>query len=188
MEEGPDERQRRSSERDLGLLNLNAQPSVHVIHQRLQELKKSGVLSQSSSSSSSSSDPRNDATFINSQPCLISTPKQTISPKDAEPLSKITSADHPEKPQLDLNEFLQQLGIIKRDDHVDTGEASSSLTELETSLNDDNGVAEFANTSFNWDMLGELQDMENRQGAESNSWQAYDISEELSFTTSIWNF
>uniref|UniRef100_A0A165ZQC9 AP2/ERF domain-containing protein n=1 Tax=Daucus carota subsp. sativus TaxID=79200 RepID=A0A165ZQC9_DAUCS len=164
-----------------GLLNLNAQPSVHVIHQRLQELKKSGVLSQSSSSSSSSSDPKNDAAFINSQrPCLIR--------YYAEPLSKITSGDHPEKPQLDLNEFLQQLGIIKRDDHVDTGEASSSLTELETSLIDDNGVAEFANTSFNWDMLGELQDIEDRRGAESNSWQAYDISEELSFTTSIWNF
>lgn len=168
-----------------GLLNLNAQPSVHVIHQRLQELKKTGVLSQSSSSSSSSTDPKNEAPILNNQPCPVS-PKDKA--KDVESSSKITSGDHPEKPQLDLNEFLQQLGIIKKDDHIDTGEASSSLTELESSLTDDNGVAEFAKTSFNWDMLGELHDIENRQGAESNSWQAYDINEDLSFTTSIWNF
>ncbi|GLT56836.1 hypothetical protein SLA2020_298510 [Shorea laevis] len=39
-----------------GLLNINAQPSVHVIHQRLEELKKNnGALNKSSSSSSSSS-------------------------------------------------------------------------------------------------------------------------------------
>lgn len=169
-----------------GLLNLNAQPSVHVIHQRLQELKKTGVLSQSSSSSSSSTDPKNDAPFMNSQPCLVSLKDKA---KDAESSSKVTLGDdHPEKPQLDLNEFLQQLGIIKKDDHLDPGEASSSLTELETSLNEDNGVAEFAKTSFNWDMLGELHDIEHRQGTESNSWQAYDINEELSFTSSIWNF
>ncbi|XP_074375202.1 dehydration-responsive element-binding protein 2F [Apium graveolens] len=169
-----------------GLLNLNAQPSVHVIHQRLQELKKTGVLSQSSSSSSSSTDPKNEASFINNQPFP---PSPIDKAKDVvESSSKITSGVYPEKPQLDLNEFLQQLGIIKKDNHFDTGEACSSLTELESSLNDDNAVAEFAKTSFNWDMLGELHDIENRQGAETNSWQAYDINEDLSFTTSIWNF
>ncbi|KAL1549977.1 hypothetical protein AAHA92_17996 [Salvia divinorum] len=53
-----------------GLLNLNAQPSVHVIHQRLQELKKSGVLGQDYSSSSSSSDPKNDMQVLSEDPQL----------------------------------------------------------------------------------------------------------------------
>uniref|UniRef100_A0A6M2EJG4 AP2/ERF domain-containing protein n=1 Tax=Populus davidiana TaxID=266767 RepID=A0A6M2EJG4_9ROSI len=38
-----------------GLLNIHAQPSVHVIHQRLQELKNNRPLNQSSVASSSSS-------------------------------------------------------------------------------------------------------------------------------------
>ncbi|GAU17757.1 hypothetical protein TSUD_171450 [Trifolium subterraneum] len=41
-----------------GLLNVNAQPSVHFIHQRLQEFKQNAVAVSQSSRSSSSNHPK----------------------------------------------------------------------------------------------------------------------------------
>ncbi|XP_074367245.1 dehydration-responsive element-binding protein 2F-like [Apium graveolens] len=122
-----------------GLLNLSAQPSVHVIHQRLQELKKTAVFPQSSSSSSSSNDPRYEGSIMSGQSSLEYTGKEANFPANV-------AGNYKEKPQLDLNEFLQQLGIIREDDQPDTSEVSSSLTELESSLPDYDGVA------AKWDM------------------------------------
>lgn len=81
-----------------GLLNLNAQPSVHIIHQRLQELKKTGVLGQETASSSSSSD-------LRIQPRVENAAKETV---------EESSTENKEKPQIDLNEFLEQLGVLLR--------------------------------------------------------------------------
>ncbi|XVF07269.1 hypothetical protein REPUB_Repub06bG0123800 [Reevesia pubescens] len=78
-----------------GLLNINAQPSVHVIRQRLQELKTKGILSRTGSSSSSSWESKADIQNIIDD--------------------KTPAEDHPQlkeneissdKPQIDLHEFL----------------------------------------------------------------------------------
>ncbi|XP_051138811.1 dehydration-responsive element-binding protein 2F-like [Andrographis paniculata] len=91
-----------------GLLNLTAQPSVHVIHQRLQELKKGEVFGQESSSSSSSSDPKNEHVDVDVHDRILE--------KDIEFSSERKMIDCEEKPQIDLNEFLEQLGIFKTED------------------------------------------------------------------------
>lgn len=76
-----------------GLLNLNVQPSIHVIHQKLQELKNNGVVKQSRFCSSSSDNPVNSETTT------------TLNDHDASDQSEI-------KPQIDLHEFLQQIGVL----------------------------------------------------------------------------
>ncbi|GLT42263.1 hypothetical protein SLA2020_162750 [Shorea laevis] len=117
------------------LLNINAQPIVHVIHQRLEELKKNnGALNQSFSSFSSSS--------FSLSSCESKTDTQ------------------PEKSQIDLNEFLQQLGIVREDKEK----------------------------SFDWDSLIEMNGIgADNQGANAG-FHVHDIQEELMWPTSIWNF
>ncbi|CAI9782781.1 unnamed protein product [Fraxinus pennsylvanica] len=168
-----------------GLLNLNVQPNVRVIHQRLQELKKTGVFGQSSSSSSSSSDPKIDIQSINDQP-QVENPQ--IKRKDAEFSSESTLTNCQEKPQIDLNEFLQQMGILKREEQHQVSNDSSSLTDIESSSKDNEGFASFADKNFNWDTLSEIAGTEIHQETESTSFPAYDINEELNFPPSIWNF
>lgn len=129
-----------------GLLNLNAQPSVHVIHQKLQELKKAGLFSQTSTSSSSSN------------------------------------------PISDLNEFLQQLGIVKKEEKTDALEVSSMILEKEAQLPDDDDLADFPESFFAWDTPSELPGIEYHQGADTNNIHVYNVTEELAFPTSLWNF
>lgn len=166
-----------------GLLNLSAQPSVHVIHQRLEELKKTAVFPQSSSSSSSSNDPRYEASIMSDQSSLEYTGANC---KEVNFPANVVG-NYKEKPQLDLNEFLQQLGIIREDDQPDTSEVSSNLTELESSLPDYDGVAENADICFNWDMSSEVHQMQYHQRAEQADFQPYNIHEELTCPYSIWN-
>ncbi|XP_071717718.1 dehydration-responsive element-binding protein 2F-like [Rutidosis leptorrhynchoides] len=140
-----------------GLLNLNAQPSVHVIHQRLQELKKTQKTPCSSSSSSSSVVDQNKCEQI-----------QVTSEKTNHVKEYI------EKPQIDLNEFLQQIGVLKKDDHKEV-ELSSSK----------GGVEGF--DDFNWDVLSELH------GSHDHGHYMYNVHEhdhdhELVLPTTIWNF
>ncbi|CAA3016071.1 dehydration-responsive element-binding 2F [Olea europaea subsp. europaea] len=168
-----------------GLLNLNVQPNVRVIHQRLQELKKTGVFGPSSPSSSSSSDPKNDIPSISDQP-RVENPQ--IKKKDAEFSSENASTCCQEKPQIDLNEFLQQMGILKREEQHQVSNDSSSLTEIESSSKENEGFASFADKNFNWDTLSEIAGTEIHQETESSSFHAYDINEELNFPPSIWNF
>ncbi|KAK6149177.1 hypothetical protein DH2020_016702 [Rehmannia glutinosa] len=159
-----------------GLLNLNAQPSVHVIHQRLQELKKKGVLE--------SSNPKNG---VNEQ-ARLEIPQEKE--KDSEFTSENKKITSEEKPQIDLNEFLQQLGVLKRDDQHDT---SKSFTEREFSSSfkanedDDDGFGNYAEKNFNWDTLSELAGGDIQIGEES-TFHAHDSNEELIFPQSIWNF
>ncbi|KAI3472177.1 hypothetical protein Pfo_029665 [Paulownia fortunei] len=151
-----------------GLLNLNAQPSVHVIHQRLQELKKTGVLGQDSSSSSSSSDPKNDMQSVSEQPRLeIPEAKE----KDTEFSSENKVISSEEKPQIDLNEFLQQLGVLKRDDQPCVSDMSKSFTEIESSSfkDDEDEFGTYAEKSFNWDTLSEIAGPDIHLGAEAST-------------------
>ncbi|KAL1815208.1 hypothetical protein ACET3Z_017782 [Daucus carota] len=198
MEERPCERQRGTSEFYVGLLNLSAQPSVHVIHQRLEELKKNAAFPQSASSSSSSNDPRYEASMVSGQFSSNYTGAKCKEVNEVNFHADVLG-NHREKPQLDLNEFLQQLGIIREDDQPDTSEVSSSLTELESSLPDYDGLTPNADTCFNWDMSSEVHQMQDHRDTSSEEHHMQDhqrgdlinfqpyIPEELSCPSSIWN-
>ncbi|KAK1412907.1 hypothetical protein QVD17_34503 [Tagetes erecta] len=145
-----------------GLLNLNAQPSVHVIHQRLQELKKAQPLPSTSSSSSGSS----VVDQMNQEQVQVSSEKTHVK-------------DCIEKPQIDLNEFLQQIGVLKKDEHKDDDdELSCSKGVVEAS--------DLGEEDFNWDVLSELH-------VSSDHYHMFNVNEhdhdqELVLPTTIWNF
>ncbi|CAL9750855.1 unnamed protein product [Musa acuminata subsp. burmannicoides] len=94
-----------------GLLNLNAQHNIHAIHQRLQELNNPKPPPPPRCSSSSSALPRSSAVGA------------------------------VEKPQIDLKEFLQQLGVLKPE---------SKATREET---DEMAIGLRPSDDFNWDTL-----------------------------------
>ncbi|GKV27547.1 hypothetical protein SLEP1_g36709 [Rubroshorea leprosula] len=75
-----------------------------------------------------------------------------------------------EEPQIDLNEFLQQLGIAR--------EEKPSQTER---------IA-FAEKSFNWDAVIQLNGIGADQQGANPSFHVHDIQEELTWPTSIGNF
>ncbi|XP_042048338.1 dehydration-responsive element-binding protein 2F-like isoform X2 [Salvia splendens] len=173
-----------------GLLNLNAQPSVHVIHQRLQELKKSGVLGQDYSSSSSSSDPKNNVQVLSEEPQLEI---HDAAEKDTEFSSKSKVITAEEKPQIDLNEFLQQLGLLKGEGHqpCESDNTSKNFTEMESlSFKDDeeDAFGTCAANHFNWDTLSEIAEADIHLGAETTNFHVRDSNEEMFFHPSIWNF
>lgn len=169
-----------------GLLNIHAQPSVHVIHQRLQELKNNGALSQSSVASSSSSSNSRTKVKIASDVNHVANP--TVMEKDVEISSeKMLLRNHEEKPQIDLNEFLQQLGVLKEDRQPEVNDATECFTMPDTSQKDLNLLTEVEDKSLNWDSLIELHGIADHQGAEFNSFQVYDVQEELAFPPSLWN-
>lgn len=168
-----------------GLLNLNAQPSVHVIHQKLQELKKAGLFSQSSSTSSSSSNPISDLENIGNISDVGSIDDETD--KQVEHTSGNTLQNQEVKPQIDLNEFLQQLGIVKKEETTDALEVSSMIMEKDGQLPDD-ALADFPESFFGWDTLSELPGIEYHQGADTNNIHVYNVTEELPFPMSLWNF
>lgn len=170
-----------------GLLNLNSQPNVHVIHQRLQELKKTGALGSSSSSSSSSSSyaPKGDEQSVRQQP-REETQNTTTKNNDFPPQTKLGSSE--EKPQIDLTEFLQQMGVLKREDRpVVSNNAPTSFTEVESSVSND-GVGTFNEKSFDWDTLSEIAGFDAHLGTEAGSFHAHDSHDELMFPPYIWNF
>ncbi|KAL0359505.1 UNVERIFIED_CONTAM: Dehydration-responsive element-binding protein 2F [Sesamum angustifolium] len=173
-----------------GLLNLNAQPSVRVIHQRLQELKKTGVLGQDSSSSSSSSDPKTDMHNVREQRQLEIPEANEKESTEFSSENKVLTSE--EKPQLDLNEFLQQMGVLKKDDRPCSSHdmLSKNFTEIESlSFKDDeDGFGNLAEKNFNWDALSEIAGADMTLGAEASTFHAHDSNEELIFPPSIWNF
>nr|XP_043637572.1 dehydration-responsive element-binding protein 2F [Erigeron canadensis] len=150
-----------------GLLNLNAQPSVHVIHQRLQELKKT----QPSSSSSSSSNSSSIVDQVSQEQVQVTSEKTNVK-------------ECIEKPQIDLNEFLQQIGVLKKDDHHKENESSVSKGDVVEESN-------LGEEDFNWDVLSELH------GSNDHHYHMFDVhdhvhvhdhDQELVLPTTIWNF
>ncbi|WCJ33923.1 Dehydration-responsive element-binding protein 2F [Euphorbia peplus] len=166
-------------------LNIHAQPSVHVIHQRLQEFnkKKNTVIiadqscnnNEGSCSCSSSSESRTELLVVSDKTSVEKPEKDEV-----------------EKPQIDLNEFLQQLGILKPVESNGTGdEIESSCVVQESSLMDDSrDFAALAEKSFNWDSLMELEGMHDQNlGFGGATFQIYDhVQEEQAFPASIWDF
>ncbi|XWS43167.1 hypothetical protein CRYUN_Cryun16bG0079600 [Craigia yunnanensis] len=167
-----------------GLLNINAQPSVHVIHQRLQELEKNGVLSQTRSSSSSSCESKTDIQIVNDK---TAAEDPQMNEKDVEISSDKMAGAYEDKPQIDLHEFLQQLGILSEEEHSKGADTTESLTPIDSSIKDYDELAAFAENSFYWDAMIEMHGVADYQGAEA-SFQVHDTQEELTFPTSIWNF
>ncbi|EXB46302.1 Dehydration-responsive element-binding protein 2F [Morus notabilis] len=170
-----------------GLLNINAQPSVHVIHQRLQELKQNAVLTQSSPSNSSSSS------------SCYSKPESQINVKDKTPLEDnqmmMKRHDDQEKPQIDLHEFLEQIGVLKGERDGKSQESDGGVADEQESssnevlLHDHHDIlGGLADKSFNWDALFEVHDIVGDQGPEAGGFQVCDVGEDLAFAPSIWNF
>ncbi|CAK9322861.1 unnamed protein product [Citrullus colocynthis] len=184
------------------MLNLNAQPSLHLIHQRLQQLKPPHA-------------------FLSSNSLLSPSKKLEEKEKDDEALvreektTKTTEARsmEEEKPQIDLNEFLQQLGILKEEEEEEEEEEEKLVIELEgdegnnNDGDDDDGgcclgssesnncdysdeVEVLSDKSFNWDSIMEMDP--NIEDHHFGSFQVYDhyvnYEDDLSFPNSIWDF
>ncbi|RDX88018.1 Dehydration-responsive element-binding protein 2F, partial [Mucuna pruriens] len=173
-----------------GLLNLNAQPSVHVIHQRLQQLKQKGVVATDQSPhSSSSTDPKVEEL----ENLGIQNHAETLPPlqQDAQTSSQKTLGGFEEKPQIDLLEFLQQMGILKEERESEKTDSSRSSTVSEAASREDNehpGV--FSDMSVDWEALIEMHDngVADNYHASGDIFEACDISEDLTFSPSIWNY
>ncbi|XP_020213970.1 dehydration-responsive element-binding protein 2F [Cajanus cajan] len=168
-----------------GLLNVNAQPSVHLIHQKLQELKRNSVVNQSPSSSSN--EPKAETQNVNSK-------NDGEDPlKDAQTSSEELLGDlqEKEKPQIDLHEFLQQLGILREEREFGRTDSSVSSTVPEAVLRDDNAhqLEVFSDNCVNWEALIEMHGIAGiHQESEATQFEAYDPNDDLTFSTSIWNF
>ncbi|RDY09115.1 Dehydration-responsive element-binding protein 2F, partial [Mucuna pruriens] len=131
------------------LLNINAQPSVHLINQRIQELKRNSVVSQSPSGSSNG--PKEEIQNVDSKN------HGKNPPKEAQTSSSEVLGDLQEKPQIDLHEFLQQLGILKEERQSERTDSSGSSTVPEAVLRDDNDqLGVFSDKSVNWEALIEM--------------------------------
>lgn len=166
-----------------GLLNVNAQPSVHLIHQRLQELKRNSVVSQSSSSSSD--DPKAEIQNVDSK----NHGEDENPPKDVQTSSEEVLGDLQEKPQIDLHEFLQQMGILKEERQSERTDSSGSSTVREAVLTDDcDHLGVFSDKSVNWEALIEMHGLAGIQESEVTQLEAYEPNDDLTFSTSIWNF
>ncbi|GLT45308.1 hypothetical protein SLA2020_191470, partial [Shorea laevis] len=179
-----------------GLLNINAQPSVHVIHQRLEELKKNnGAPNKSSSSSSSSSCESETDTEIISKKSQSQIQKEILTTKEKDvDISSTEEMLQPEEPQIDLNEFLQQLGIVREEKQPQTEGIGEIPTEnlpesvMDSNIRDFEEIAAFAEKSFNWDAVIELNGIGADQQGANPSFHVHDIQEELTWPISIWNF
>ncbi|KAF3516124.1 hypothetical protein DY000_02061618 [Brassica cretica] len=135
-----------------GMLNVNAQPSLHIIQQR-----KNGLLSQSFSCSSSSTESKTTTTSY-------------LDENTSKGAADKMLDDDQKKPEMDLNEFLQQMGILK-----DNSQAEVSQ------------VAECDSTPL-WKEQEETGSEASTMHFDSSNLESYgDLEDDLGFP-SIWNF
>ncbi|GAB4843838.1 hypothetical protein Ancab_013800 [Ancistrocladus abbreviatus] len=144
-----------------GLLNLNVQPSVHVIHQRLQEeLKNNGALKHSQFSDSYKAEDKKCGE------------KPTAKDDNGEACS--------EKPQIDLHEFLQQIGVLQRE--INPSEGSNVLEDkLVSHPLSERWTDGLEEVSLDWKGLTEMLAEDGRQPAEYSSYKDCDLLEESNF-------
>ncbi|GJN08917.1 hypothetical protein PR202_ga26877 [Eleusine coracana subsp. coracana] len=156
-----------------GLLNLNAQHNVHVIHQRLQELKNNNTSpSPNKPPPPSSQQPQLLLPPASSSPCstltttIFAPPPPSISCFEAleQAAVAMTAEDNDDtttprecggdKPQLDLREFLQQIGVLNKQQ----GDEDGALTKQQDGGflhhgEGGGGDVAFGNGEFDWDAL-----------------------------------
>ncbi|XP_042513882.1 dehydration-responsive element-binding protein 2F [Macadamia integrifolia] len=162
------------------MLNLNVQPAVHLI-QGIQEYSAENQSSPTCSSSScSSSFDLKSAFQITEDNIHMINKEEMISFGNLQ-------QEREEKPQIDLNEFLQQLGVLKVDNASDDSDTPRSILPVQSSPLDDYGLAALKEQTFNWDSLVDMPGIEYHQGVESSDLQINDMHEELAFPT-IWDY
>ena len=144
---------------------------------QLQQLKQNEVPNHTPTSSSC--DPKAEVQIIGSKHNADNPPNE----KEAKTSSESMLSVIQDKPQIDLHEFLQQMGVLKDE------KQSGSSTKSEALSNDfSDNFGECSDKSVNWEELMEMHAVADNQGSEATQFQAYDINEDLTFTTSIWDF
>ncbi|KAL5978094.1 hypothetical protein ACLOJK_029211 [Asimina triloba] len=148
-----------------GLLNLNAQPSVRSIHQKLLELKDSAKPNCPSTFHQGQHKPR--LTDMDIKACLEN---PIIKEEEVLFSSESLLAGNEERPQIDLREFLQQLGVLIEE----TGSDSNDMQPRESSEKN------------HWllQQMAGMDDMEYHWEAGACSMQVDDIH---GLTASIWD-
>ncbi|XP_072990492.1 dehydration-responsive element-binding protein 2E [Typha latifolia] len=169
-----------------GLLNLNAQHNVHVIHQKLQELNNSKL--------SLPPPPLPPLTTTNSTSFSSSSSSSYSCPSSfqyLEPLPFSKVANETEKPQIDLKEFLQQIGVLKEEVNVPKCGEVDGNSELPATTHESSGIdsqmLDFDQNNFNWDVLAEMRDMEEDPVGVNGCLYVEDLHEELNLPISIWD-
>lgn len=167
-----------------GLLNLNAQHNVHAIHQKLQEFNKTKHLSAFSQSLGS---PSTVTPITCSNGSVFSSPDTPL-------LTSGRACGENDRPQIDLKEFLQQMGVLKgdEDDATKHRESTDILLPSETapsrgatSVLEELGIE---SSDFNWDTLTEIEgDIAGPRCGFADSFAMDDMHEELSFPIPIWD-
>jgi hypothetical protein len=145
-----------------GLLNLNAQHNVHVIHQRLQELKNNGSPADHLPAAASTSPcstvtthaaaalppPMSCFHALEQAVATVATRWTTVD-DDAEPCEGGTCPPGADKPQIDLSEFLQQIGVLNNTD--DDGIRPTAKASFRGDAAEAGGFG--GNGEFDWDAL-----------------------------------
>lgn len=96
-----------------------------------------------------------------------------------------------EKPQIDLKEFLQQLGVIKEEESKPEAVEGAESSIMAEPTKDSGGVASemvgFGEGDFNWDSLVEMRALEDHSMTGDGGFQVDDLHEELSLPISLWD-
>ncbi|KAK1282612.1 Dehydration-responsive element-binding protein 2E [Acorus calamus] len=192
-----------------GLLNLSAQHNVHVIHQRLQQLKSlsststgcGGGANLISTAATTTTTDSTTTTITSSSSCdvsvkafssiRVSIETQLDNPiaidDDVAAAPENVSLGSLEKPQIDLNEFLQQLGVLKEGEEEKVAPPEASRVE-EEGLKDGGGGGGgggFEELGFNWESLIGMRGLEEEVMVEA---MMEDVHEGLlSVHGSIWD-
>ncbi|KFK35005.1 hypothetical protein AALP_AA5G221900 [Arabis alpina] len=146
--------------------------------QKLEELKKTGLLSQSYSSSSSSTESKANNTSLFDEKTSKGETEKMVEGDD----------DDQKKPEIDLTEFLQQLGILKDESHqAEASEVAECHSTPPWNEQEETG-SPFGAQSFSWDTLIEMPRSETAtMQFDSSSFGIFDFEDDLAFP-SIWNF
>ncbi|CAL1385054.1 unnamed protein product [Linum trigynum] len=183
-----------------GLLNLHAQPSVHVIHQRLLELQKKKSNAAAAAAASCCSSSSSSSHQVEAAPAITQNPtfeKEAAVVEDQGTMEMVEIEKEREKPQIDLNEFLQQLGILKDESlNVPTNKDEFScyhgeLATSSSSFEEDKGFSYW--DSFMYDLQGvtdqhRRQDIAAAAAGSRMQVQQQDVEDDQLFSTPIWNF
>ncbi|MQL83312.1 hypothetical protein Taro_015788 [Colocasia esculenta] len=192
-----------------GLLNLNAQHSVHAIHLRLQELKNSGRPASSSNPPPAAQKPPATAASPLTEEARHAEQHipAAVAPDQAFPREHVNPAEigactvsGAEKPQIDLREFLQQLGVLKKDENDQNAAAAADADEVASapplpakeSDATEGDMVGFDDGNFNWDALVEMQGLGSHHGLIEEDGGLHgvaddDVHEEQGLPITLWD-
>ena len=104
-------------------------------------------------------------------------------PPPLPPAEKIPEFSVPEKPQIDLKEFLQQMGVFRDEDLVKEGNAEAAVSECSVAAPMEfNGAVDFGQGELIWDELVDMRSLEDQCGV-----QVRDVHEDVGFPFSLWD-